>query len=280
MLLDEPGWDRPALPLHGEERDAETGNDHFGARYYAARRGRFTTIDPIRLMPQKLTDPQQWNMYAYVRNNPLRFMDPTGQYICAGGGCADFERARQAVLQSRDADARRGGEAYGAPGEDNGVTVNFMDNLEHDRGGIVHRTSQAVRLDPKDPTHFQALLVVTIRSDRAGNQEIVAHEGSHVADYQAFVRSMTMQGGADQSLNITGRQSEFRAYLTSITYAQRGNLPTRFGPCGMMAECTFPPMMMPAQRAQRINDLLNDPRQRYTGLDEPLYPEPVFTKLK
>src|SRR5687768_2826973 len=30
----------------GQERDVETGLDYFGARYYASRSGRFTTVDP------------------------------------------------------------------------------------------------------------------------------------------------------------------------------------------------------------------------------------------
>ena len=30
----------------GKERDAETGLDYFGARYYGSKIGRFTTVDP------------------------------------------------------------------------------------------------------------------------------------------------------------------------------------------------------------------------------------------
>ena len=30
----------------GKERDTESGFDYFGARYYASRSGRFTTVDP------------------------------------------------------------------------------------------------------------------------------------------------------------------------------------------------------------------------------------------
>jgi RHS repeat-associated protein len=63
----------------GKERDAETGLDYFGARYYASRSGRFTSVDPALDIEAALFDPQRWNRYAYVRNNPLRFIDPDGR---------------------------------------------------------------------------------------------------------------------------------------------------------------------------------------------------------
>lgn len=62
----------------GKERDSETNLDYFGARYFSGAQGRFTSPDPVFASPQKVADPQQWNMYAYVRNNPLAFTDPTG----------------------------------------------------------------------------------------------------------------------------------------------------------------------------------------------------------
>ncbi|HVO61615.1 MAG TPA: RHS repeat-associated core domain-containing protein, partial [Terriglobales bacterium] len=82
----------------GKERDSETGLDYFGARYLGSNMGRFMTSDPVYLMKQKFLDPQQWNMYAYVRNNPLRFTDPTGMYTCSdnnkckSGQYKDFEK--------------------------------------------------------------------------------------------------------------------------------------------------------------------------------------------
>jgi RHS repeat-associated protein len=64
----------------GKERDSESGLDNFGARYYSSQYGRFVTPDSMMIMNQKMTDPQQWNMYAYVRNNPLRLVDNNGKW--------------------------------------------------------------------------------------------------------------------------------------------------------------------------------------------------------
>jgi RHS repeat-associated protein len=62
----------------GKERDAESGNDYFGARYYASTMGRFMSPDPMGNSVADFSNPQSWNMYAYVLNNPLKYVDPTG----------------------------------------------------------------------------------------------------------------------------------------------------------------------------------------------------------
>ena len=66
------------LRFTGKERDAETGLDYFGARYFSGAQGRFTSPDPKQL-PHDIADPQSWNKYAYTRNNPLRYVDPDGE---------------------------------------------------------------------------------------------------------------------------------------------------------------------------------------------------------
>jgi RHS repeat-associated protein len=60
-----------------KERDNETGLDYFGARYYSSTQGRFTSPD-FPLIDQWESNPQSWNLYSYVRNNPLKLVDPTG----------------------------------------------------------------------------------------------------------------------------------------------------------------------------------------------------------
>jgi RHS repeat-associated protein len=270
-----------------KERDTETAGsatqalDYFGARYFSSSQGRFTSPDPL-MGSASVGNPQSWNRYAFVFNSPLRFTDPTGMYTCRGTAdqCKQFEKNRASILKSSNSNAVRAANAYGEASTDNGVVVRFADNLG-DRGGTVSRIDTGLRVDPKDPTKFQATLAVTIQGNNIGNQETIAHEGSHVADYQAFVNSMDMAGNMNQSLNITHMATEVRAYELSVAYALSGNSRLDFGPCGGMGqECKFSPGMLPALRDQKIMDLLSDPRNHYTGLNTVLYPEMLKPQQK
>ena len=84
----------------GKERDAETGLDYFGARYYGGAQGRFTSPD-APLVDQHAADPQSWNLYAYVRNNPLRNTDPSGRDCM--GAAAGIASAQSCVDSAKDA---------------------------------------------------------------------------------------------------------------------------------------------------------------------------------
>ena len=58
----------------GKEKDG-SGLYYYGARYYDDALARFTAADSI--LPNAY-DPQQLNRYAYVRNNPVKLVDPDG----------------------------------------------------------------------------------------------------------------------------------------------------------------------------------------------------------
>jgi RHS repeat-associated protein len=72
----------------GKERDAESGNDYFGARYYGSSMGRFMSPDwtetPDPIPYADLENPQSLNLYGYVLNNPLSHRDEDG-HKCDGG---------------------------------------------------------------------------------------------------------------------------------------------------------------------------------------------------
>jgi RHS repeat-associated protein len=81
-----------------KERDTESGNDYFGARYYASSMGRFMSPDwSAKFEPvpyAKLDNPQSLNLYAYVLNRPLTGVDPDGH------GCKDTPQLCKAVLDA------------------------------------------------------------------------------------------------------------------------------------------------------------------------------------
>ena len=68
-IRNETGTSDNTRKFTGKEFDADSNLYYYGARYYDPYIGRFTQRDPI-------ADGVNW--YAYVANNPLRFIDPTG----------------------------------------------------------------------------------------------------------------------------------------------------------------------------------------------------------
>ncbi len=96
----------------GRYYDAETGLYYYRSRYYDPGVGRFDSPDPI------LYD-DQWNTYAYVGNNPINNIDPTGEnakilkfgykvvkkrgnVVAAAKEIADEIRASIEIIQSTD----------------------------------------------------------------------------------------------------------------------------------------------------------------------------------
>ncbi|HXX15392.1 MAG TPA: glycoside hydrolase family protein, partial [Candidatus Eremiobacteraceae bacterium] len=93
----------------GKERDTETGNDDFGARYYSWRFGRWLSADwsavPVPVPYANLTNPQTLNLYAMVADDPESFADLDGHdsqlNIQQQGGSDDpFGETRSCGLSS------------------------------------------------------------------------------------------------------------------------------------------------------------------------------------
>jgi RHS repeat-associated protein len=85
------------------ERDYETSLDFAQARMFGSSFGRFTSVDPYNIVFEKergrnkreknyifnnfIMQPQNWNGYAYVVNNPSNLSDPSGlTYLTDGNG--------------------------------------------------------------------------------------------------------------------------------------------------------------------------------------------------
>lgn len=70
---------KPKEQFTGKERDAESGLDYFGARYYNSEIARWVVVDPLH---------QYASGYVYVGNNPITLVDPTG---LSSTGCAAID---------------------------------------------------------------------------------------------------------------------------------------------------------------------------------------------
>jgi len=81
----------------GKERDSESGLDNFGARYDSSSLGRFMTPDSTAYV--KPINPQSWNLYAYARNNPLLYVDPTGNTVSLAN-CQDKNKCVQVLTNA------------------------------------------------------------------------------------------------------------------------------------------------------------------------------------
>lgn len=69
-------------PIHrftGKQRDSESGLDDFGARYYSSTIGRFMSPDPT-VVSATPSNPQTWNRYTYVLDNPSTNIDTNGKW--------------------------------------------------------------------------------------------------------------------------------------------------------------------------------------------------------
>ena len=70
----------------GKEKD-DSGLYYYGARYYDDALGRFLAADSV--LPD-VYDPQQLNRFAYVRNNPVKLVDPDGHAAIAAVALGAF----------------------------------------------------------------------------------------------------------------------------------------------------------------------------------------------
>ncbi len=217
-------YDATCYKFTGKERDTESGLDNFGKRYFGSSLGRFMTPDPL-LNSGQPWNPQSWNRYAYVENNPLRYTDPTGLYKfgnCSGTAdqCkAEQQRFRDSITKAQAAlkgldpnskEAKALQKTLGKLGEEGkgNVKINFGDagvdkngnpNLGRTVGNSITINYDAVDSEAKG-------FNLNASESAALDAGVTTHEGTHA-------------GGGPSILGFVGMHGEHAAYFTeSGTY--------------------------------------------------------------
>ena len=96
------------LSFTGQDQDMVSGIHDFLLRKYTPVQGRWLSPDPAGIAAVDSSNPQSWNRYAYVLNNPLALVDPLGD--CSG------EPDEQGVLHCDDPQPGGGQPPPSAPG--------------------------------------------------------------------------------------------------------------------------------------------------------------------
>jgi len=95
-IKSETGLDSDPHAYNDKRLNPETNFFDYDARAYAAKSFRFAQPDTI--IPDS-TNPQSFNRYAYVRNNPLKYIDPTGHSDTPFHGQSGVVQSGNATLE-------------------------------------------------------------------------------------------------------------------------------------------------------------------------------------
>jgi len=95
----------PIYQFTDKELDSESSLNYYGSRYYDSQIGKFIQSDPVSLVltdeeelkkksgqnPESiLTNPQTLNVYSYTANNPVKYVDPDGNFFWFAAALAAY----------------------------------------------------------------------------------------------------------------------------------------------------------------------------------------------
>lgn len=225
-------------PFTSKERDAETGLDYFGARYFSSAQGRFTTPDwserPQPVPYANLTNPQSLNLYQYVNNNPLSLKDDDGHeiiYVTSGSGALKNEQVVRDSVAAILANPKTSGYLSGYDGRSNPDLIiqsgdlSKLDSATHNPDGTpggsitkgatepVMSTGTAVQdgVEVQQTTFSGAIITMDNRTSAGDTPGVMTHEAVHAGETRANPTQFNKDSAAERSQPHDKRSQEQRA---------------------------------------------------------------------
>ena len=227
----------------GKERDAETGNDDFDARYYSSVYGRFLSADwsavPEAVPYANLTNPQTLNLYAIVRDNPESFAGLDGHEIKYAENLQNAQLVKdtvQAILADPNTSANLSG--YVGPNSpdltiqsgdlsredtvtrnpDGTVTTTIVQGQTNPEIQTVTSSSNGVASSPGTML-TGATITIDNRTSKGDTPGVLVHESVHAGEAKADPAKFAKDAAAERSIpNHDQRPQEQRANAAQKAY--------------------------------------------------------------
>jgi RHS repeat-associated protein len=184
----------------GKERDEETGLYYHGVRHLAPWLGRWTSADPAGMVDGP-------NLYAYVEGNPIRLLDPTGEF-----GVALLYQARELASRASQAidraykaapDAVSDAASAAATAAAKYVLVPLVEGFTGGSSVSAPETEKEARDAPKAQTYTEQVVVVA--ASVAGGKLGGAVAGRVVAGLgSATARGVLVAAGSGSTAAVAG----------------------------------------------------------------------------
>jgi RHS repeat-associated protein len=217
--------------FEGKERDTETGNDDFGARYYSNRFGRWLSSDwssvAMAIPYANLTNPQTLNLYSMVADDPESFADLDGHENSANGnnecGAQSSAGSNQKSCTSQSNQQSDSAQAGQQKKPDNSAQINvtvavvkdpqMLENVPTQNGsatGVGAILSYTFTDSNGKPISGASVTETNTVND---NGKIVERSGAVSTNAKGTINDVVMKGGP--SASMPGTVETLKAYVTT-----------------------------------------------------------------
>nr|WP_255551582.1 RHS repeat-associated core domain-containing protein [Granulicella sp. dw_53] len=214
----------------GKERDAESGLDYFGARYYTSSMGRWMSPDwadkPEAVPYSKLDNPQSLNLYGYVLNNPLSQKDDDGHEIIYSDNLKNSQLVRDTVTATL-ANPNTSSYLSGYVGKDapnlmiqsgdlGPPTVTILPNGQTLTTTVQGNTAPDIQTtqmnnDPPQTTLTGATITIDNNTSKGDTPGVMIHESVHAGEAQQNPAQFGKDAKAERGQPHDSRPQEQRA---------------------------------------------------------------------